>query len=70
MDLGLAGMSGAELILKLKGTTGVENSLYVCVSGQGEDDVPWKDLGFDHYLQKPMGVDELDRILKVWAENG
>ena len=65
LDLGLVGMSGVELIRELKQLPSLADSFYVCVSGQGKEDVPWKDLGFDYYSQKPSDIEELDRIIKA-----
>lgn len=56
LDLGLPGMSGAEVASELRGTAGFEATVIVAISGYGADRVP---SGFDGHFVKPVDHDAL-----------
>ncbi|AGA90351.1 PAS domain S-box [Thioflavicoccus mobilis 8321] len=64
IDLGLGDMSGSELLEQLKRRPELADCLYVCLSGQTEDEAAWRELGFDYYLQKPVGIAALTEVLR------
>ena len=37
--------------------------LFVCVPGRRENEVVWRELGFDYFLQKPAPIDAVERLL-------
>lgn len=63
MDLGLGDMTGTELIGKLKQMPHLAESNFICLTGRQEYDVPWRELGFDHFLQKPADIEDIERAL-------
>jgi len=68
LDLGLKEMSGSELLDQLKMKPELANCFFICLSGRDEDEVPWRDMGFDHYLQKPADIDRLEEVLRSVSE--
>jgi CheY-like chemotaxis protein len=63
LDLGLPGMSGAEVVVELKRRQQLERCRFICLSGSTLRENEWRDLGFDHYLQKPARLAELKQLL-------
>lgn len=63
LDLGLDGMSGSELLSQLKTKPELAKCTFVCISGRQEDDVPWRDMGFAQFLQKPAELDDIERVI-------
>lgn len=64
LDLSLGDMNGDELLVRLKRCPQWQGCLFICVSGWPAQDVNWRQMGFDHYLQKPATTDQIDRLLK------
>jgi signal transduction histidine kinase/ActR/RegA family two-component response regulator len=64
-DIGLPGMSGLELIVRLKALPGLGNVIAIALSGLGrERDIKAAaDGGFDAHLLKPVEMAVLDRTL-------
>ncbi|WP_345944669.1 response regulator [Variovorax sp. dw_954] len=65
IDLSLPDLPGSEVARHLRSTSGGQPVLLVAISGYSEQDATGakaRDL-FDHYLQKPIDFDALDRIL-------
>jgi DNA-binding response OmpR family regulator len=63
LDLGLPGVPGAEVLRELKTRPLLQRARFICLSGYREQDVDWRGLGFDHYLEKPASYPELERLL-------
>ncbi|MEJ7805589.1 MAG: ATP-binding protein, partial [Telluria sp.] len=61
LDIGLPDLNGNELVGYLKRIAGIENSLYVAVTGYGrkEDRDASLAAGFDEYFVKPVEIDAL-----------
>ena len=71
LDIGLPGMDGFEVALKLRKIPSLSNSLIVAMSGYGreEDLQRSKAAGIDHYLVKPLKLSELAQIIKAHFAN-
>ena len=63
IDLGLGDMSGIDLLAALKQRPDLDDCLFICVSGQDEGDVRWREAGFDLFLQKPVESGRLREVL-------
>lgn len=63
MDLGLPGVSGADILLRMRDRPDLEGCTFICVSGRDESEVPWHDIGFDAFLRKPTSIDEIVQAL-------
>ena len=63
LDLGLPDLPGAEVLRELKQRPLFARTRFICLSGRREQDVDWRALGFDHYLEKPVRFAELARLL-------
>jgi DNA-binding response OmpR family regulator len=63
LDLGLPDLSGDEVLSELRKRPQLRRTRFICLSGWREQDVDWRALGFDHYLQKPVAFAELARLL-------
>jgi CheY-like chemotaxis protein len=75
LDIGMPGMSGWDVVRALKGSSGLERTLFVAISGYGRDrDLRRsRDEGFDLHLVKPVKPDELRQLLGLeerWMEPG
>jgi PAS domain S-box-containing protein len=64
LDIGLPGMSGYEVALRLRDDDVVKHAVIIAISGYGreEDRKLSKEAGFDYHLVKPIGSDELIKI--------
>ncbi|MFN8390378.1 MAG: response regulator [Bdellovibrionota bacterium] len=66
LDIGLPGMDGCEVARRLKQNPEFQNTLFVAISGYGQE----KDIarshaaGFDYHLVKPVDFDVLSEILE------
>ncbi len=69
LDLGMPGMSGLDLAARLRKTPDFQQSLLVAVTGWGqpEDRAQCLAAGFDRHLVKPVGLEELNRVLTAAA---
>lgn len=63
LDLTLPDIPGAEIARKLRADAAGRPLLLVAISGFGINDTAGAAALFDHYLQKPIDFDALDRIL-------
>jgi CheY-like chemotaxis protein len=65
LDLGMPGMSGAEVARRLRQLPGAGRLLVVCVSGFGDEQARRlsAEAGCDRHLLKPVDLDELQRLL-------
>ena len=63
MDLGLPDMKPEELLGELSKEVGMDDIDLLCMTGREESDVPWRELGFDGFLQKPVDLERLGDIL-------
>jgi CheY-like chemotaxis protein len=67
IDIHLPDMYGYELATRLRGVPGLEDALFVSVSGNQIDEQKWKESTLDRHLQKPLTVDSLMGILEPQA---
>ncbi len=65
LDLTLPDMSGHEVARQLRQLDETRESLLIAVSGHGsaEDRRKSQEAGFDHHLQKPVDLDDLEKLL-------
>ena len=63
LDLGLGDVSGSELLAQLKTKPELLTCLFVCYTGRREDEINWRDLGFDYFLQKPARLEQIERVI-------
>lgn len=65
LDIGLPEMDGLELARRLRAQTATADAVLVAVTGYGQDADKKKAYaaGFDHYLTKPVDIDELNGLL-------
>ena len=69
VDLGLPGVSGYEVAAHIRTALGTRVTLVALTGyGQPEDRLRSRTAGFDAHLVKPVGVAELDAVLR--ATNG
>jgi CheY-like chemotaxis protein len=64
-DLGLPQMNGFELCVQMRRLPGLENALFVAVTGYGQpaDKAAARAAGFNQYLVKPIDPPELEELL-------
>ena len=65
LDIGLPGMNGYELAMRLRRESGLEGTRLVALTGYGEDSDRQlsEEAGFEHHLVKPVTFEILQRIL-------
>lgn len=65
VDIGLPDMDGFELARRLRALPEMQRSLLVAVTGYGQaqDKVHAREAGFDHYLVKPVNLDQVVTLL-------
>ncbi len=59
IDIGLPGMSGLEVLAGMRQQPGLGHALFICSSGLPPAVPTSAAAGFDHYLVKPIDIDEL-----------
>jgi CheY-like chemotaxis protein len=66
-DIGLPIMDGSTLAQAVRDEPSLANRLLVAVTGYGEsrDKERGQQAGFEHYLVKPAGPDEIARLLEA-----
>ncbi|MBX9680282.1 MAG: PAS domain S-box protein [Gemmataceae bacterium] len=66
MDIGLPGMSGLEVAQRLQSEPGFRNTLFIAITGYGDDDFrrQSREAGFTHHLVKPVNLATLESLLK------
>jgi signal transduction histidine kinase/CheY-like chemotaxis protein len=64
MDLGMPEMSGFDVVRQLRGKPGGERSLFIAVSGRGEEEDRNKarEAGFHRYAIKPVDLADLEEM--------
>ena len=65
LDLGLPDISGAEVLERLKAEDSLRNSLFVALTGRDPSELGTVRERFDHFLLKPVTVDDLIRLLEA-----
>jgi two-component system CheB/CheR fusion protein len=65
LDLGLPGVDGFEVALRLRRLPGLADSLLVALSGYGREEDRRRSAaaGIDRHLVKPVDIEELERLL-------
>jgi signal transduction histidine kinase/CheY-like chemotaxis protein len=65
LDIGLGGMNGYEVAMRLRREPGLEGTRLIALTGFGqeEDRRRSKEAGFDHHLVKPVDPEDLQRLL-------
>ena len=65
LDIGLPGMNGYELAMRLRRESGLERTRFVALTGYGDDSDRQlsEQAGFEHHLVKPVTFEILQRIL-------
>ena len=58
-------VDGYELARRLRSEPGLENVVLVALTGYGQDSDRQRarDAGFDHYLVKPVSIEDLEDLL-------
>lgn len=67
LDIGLPDMSGYDVARTLRGRGNAAAMIAVTGYGQAEDKARSKEAGFDHHLTKPVGINDLEKILAPLA---
>lgn len=70
LDIGLPGMNGNELARQLRSAHLTKQPVLIAITGYGDDDNRRNslDAGFDHYLVKPVDMEELTALLGELSE--
>jgi CheY-like chemotaxis protein len=65
LDIGLPGMDGFEVARRMRADPKLSDIMLIALTGYGqqEDRRRSAEAGFDHHLVKPVGPEELDRVL-------
>ncbi len=68
LDLSMPGMDGPTLARRLRELPGMEQALFICVSGFGRlgDRRLTREAGCEHHLVKPVDPMALDLLLRSW----
>jgi len=71
MDLGMPEMSGFDVIRQLRGKPGGDQSLFIAVSGRGEEEDRNKarEAGFHRYAIKPVDLADLEEMFHAAPDN-
>ncbi|MCA9652832.1 MAG: response regulator [Myxococcales bacterium] len=71
LDIGLPGIDGYEVARRLRASSRGPRRMLVALTGYGqpEDRERALEAGFDHHLVKPVGVDDLLRVLQAPAQS-
>ena len=66
LDIGLPDQDGFELARRIKADPNLQNVRLIGVSGYGQSQYPKraKEAGFEHYLIKPVDLDELLMLVR------
>ncbi len=68
LDIGLPGIDGYELAAKLRQKRGLQNALFVAMSGFKREVEVGRPRGeFDHYFVKPLDYKQMLAVLGEWA---
>ena len=68
-DIGMPEMSGYDLARKIRATPELKHITLIAVTGfqQESDRQEAHAAGFDHYLTKPVGIEDLGELLESLA---
>jgi CheY-like chemotaxis protein len=71
LDIGLPGMDGYEVAVRLRERDVLAGALLVAVTGYGQDEDRRRarDAGIDLHLTKPVAIEELRRVVAGAAES-
>jgi signal transduction histidine kinase/ActR/RegA family two-component response regulator len=66
LDIGMPGMNGYELARRLRGAIKTRNAILIAMTGYGQpgDRAAGREVGFDHYLVKPVEVEHVLELLR------
>jgi CheY-like chemotaxis protein len=64
-DIGLPGIDGHELARRVRRIPGQGGTLLIALTGYAGSAREFAASGFDHYLQKPVDLSNLERLLEV-----
>jgi two-component system, chemotaxis family, CheB/CheR fusion protein len=69
MDLGMPEMSGYDVVRELRGKPGFDHSLFIALSGRGEEEDRTKarEAGFHRYAIKPVDLADLEQMFRPSA---
>jgi CheY-like chemotaxis protein len=73
LDIGLPGMNGYEVAMRLRAEPSLSGAVLVALTGWGSDDDKRRsrEAGFDFHLTKPVELTAIERILaRVVAGGG
>jgi CheY-like chemotaxis protein len=71
LDIGLPDMDGYEVAARLRATQGPKPPFIIALSGYGCDEESRQASGIDLFLTKPVGPEELGRVLgRFWCVVG
>jgi PAS domain S-box-containing protein len=72
LDIGMPGMSGYETASRLRSLPGTEACMLVALTGWGTQADQARSLaaGFDMHLTKPVDIDQVQRVLSIYAGRG
>lgn len=64
MDLGMPEMSGFEVVRQLRDKPGSDQSLFIALSGRGEEEdrAKAREAGFHRYAVKPVDLADLEQL--------
>ena len=67
LDIGMPGANGYEVAKRIRSRSWGANAVLVAVTGRSHEDDRRlaQEAGFDHYLVKPVDLQELERLLKA-----
>ena len=70
LDIGLPGMDGYEVAVRLRRMEQTRNSCLIALTGYGQpaDRARAREAGFDHHLTKPADPDELLGLVAAWLQ--
>lgn len=68
-DLGLPDMNGYEIARRMRKLAAAKHALLVAVTGRPRSDAARiaKEAGFDHFMEKPLGLNALEELLGACA---
>ena len=64
IDFNLGDTTGDALVQAMRELKDTKDCVFVCLSGCDPSEIDWRAMGFDHYLQKPAGMDDIDKLLR------
>jgi CheY-like chemotaxis protein len=71
LDIGMPGMNGYELCQVMKQSPDLRKSVFVAQTGWSKEEHQdmSREAGFDHYLVKPIKLEELEKLLSLLLRN-